>query len=267
MGKFHGNPCWYELTTSKGDLKAAEDFYGKVLGWQVQDAGMPGFDYHLATAGEDMVAGLMEMPDDVAEMPPMWMIYFAVDSADQAAADIKAAGGSIHREPADIPGTGRFAIAADPQGAGFGILEPDMTQMSEADRAKAETTGAFDQSKPGHGNWNELMSPDPEAGFDFYSGLFGWTKGDAMPMGEQGTYQLFRHKGTDIGAMMGMSDAPVPCWLPYFGVDDIDAAIARIKDAGGAVQHGPIEVPGGAFIAVGHDPQGAWFAVVGPKKA
>ena len=44
------------------------------------------------------------------------------------------------------------------------------------------------------------------------------------------------------------------------------AAMARISDAGGTVMHGPQEVPGGAFIAVARDPQGAHFAIVGPKE-
>lgn len=265
---YHGNPCWYELATSTGNLETAEAFYGKILGWQIEDSGMAGFDYHLARSGDDMVAGLMVMPEDVAEMPPFWMIYFAVDDADRFVADAKKAGASVHRDPADIPETGRFAVLADPQGAAFGILQADMSSMSDADIAKAEAGGgAFDQSKPGHGNWNELMSTDPAAGFAFYSGLFGWTRGDAIDMGEMGEYQLFRHKDVDIGGMMGLGDAPVPNWLPYFGVDGrVSDSINAIKTAGGTVHHGPVEVPGDAFIAVAQDPQGAWFAIVGPKE-
>ena len=124
MAEGHGTPCWYELATSQGNLGAAEDFYGKVLGWTVQDAGMEGFDYHLARSDGENVAGLMVMPPDAGAMPPAWMIYFAVDDADKAAADIAAAGGTVHREPADIPGTGRFAVAADPQGAWFAVVGP-----------------------------------------------------------------------------------------------------------------------------------------------
>src|SRR5690606_35505895 len=188
-------------------------------------------------------------------MTPFWMIYFAVDDADTFIADAKAAGGELHRGPDDIPGTGRFALLADPQGAGFGILEPDTTDMP-ADM------GAFNQNKPGHGNWQELMSTDPVAGFAFYSGLFGWTRGEAMDMGPMGTYQLFAHEGADIGGMMGLGQAPKSSWLPYFGVDGaVSDTIAAITAAGGHVHHGPVEVPGGAFIAIAQDPQGAWFAV------
>lgn len=257
MVKVHGQPVWFELATGKGQLAAAGDFYARVLGWQIADSGMEGMTYHLASADGDMVAGLMEIPERAAGMPPNWTIYFGVDDADRAAADITTAGGRIYMGPEDIPGTGRFAVASDPQGAPFGILAP----LPMADGSGGN---AFDQQKAGHGNWTELMSSDPVAGFAFYAALFGWTAGEAMDMGAMGTYQLFRHDGADIGGMMGLGQAPQPCWLAYFGVNGVNPAIARIKDAGGTLQHGPIEVPGGAHIAVATDPQGAWFAVVGP---
>jgi predicted enzyme related to lactoylglutathione lyase len=260
MVKMHGSPCWYELSTSDGSLGAAEAFYGDVLGWAFKDAGMEGFSYHLASAGGDMVAGLMNMPGDAGAMPPFWMIYFAVNDADKAASDITAAGGKIYREPADVPGTGRFAVVADPQGAAFGILQP----LPMADGSPGGN--AFDQQKAGHGNWNELMSSDPAAGFRFYSDLFGWEKSDAVDMGSMGTYQIFSHDGVQVGGMMGLGNSPMPAWLPYFGTNGVEAAMERISAAGGKVAHGPMEVPGGAFIAVAQDPQGAWFAVVGPKE-
>jgi len=262
---YQGNPCWYELGTS--DLDAARAFYAGVLGWDIEDAGMKDFTYLLAQSGGDMVAGMMSLEGQEFAPPPNWLIYFAVDDCDRTAEGIAAAGGRVTRGPAEIPGTGRFAIAADPQGAAFGILEPDMTGMSAGDVARAERgEGAFDQAKDGHGNWHELMSSDPGAGFAFYAGLFGWTKGEAMDMGRMGTYQLFRHRGRDIGGVMGLGDATGPLWLPYFGANGIVAAISRVKAAGGSIAHGPAEVPGGAFIAACIDPQGAWFALVGPKE-
>lgn len=260
MVTIHGRPIWYELSSRPADRAAAEDFYAALFGWKIADAGMDGFDYHLASSDKDMVAGMMAMPDDVPQMPPFWMIYFGVNDADQAVSDATAAGASVHRPPADIPGTGRFALLADPQGAGFGILEP--LPMDDD-----ETQGhAFDQGKSGHGNWNELMSSDPKAGLEFYSSLFGWSKSTSVPMGEMGVYQLFSHDGADIGGMQGQGNAPGSMWLPYFGYDGVDDAISRIEELGGSVIHGPQEVPGGAFIAIARDVQGAHFAVVGPKE-
>lgn len=110
------------------------------------------------------------------------------------------------------------------------------------------------------------MTSDPDAEFAFYSDLFGWEKAQAVDMGPMGTYQVFAHDGAQIGGVMGLGNSPVPAWLPYFGVTGVEAAIARIAAAGGRLAHGPVEVPGGAFIAVAQDPQGAWFAVVGPGK-
>lgn len=245
-----GTPVWYELTTT--DFAAAQSFYSKVLGWSVADSGMAGFDYQVASADEVMVAGMMK-PSQPG-IPANWTIYFAVDDCDASAKAAEEAGGKVCAGPMDIPQVGRFAALSDPQGAMFCIL-----------KGEGGDSQAFDQMKRGHGNWHELMSPDPKAGLEFYSKLFGWMASTAMDMGPMGTYQLFSHDGKDIGGMMGQGNAPMPCWLPYFGTEGVDAAIERIKAGGGAIVHGPSEVPGGAWITVAHDPQGAHFAIVGPK--
>lgn len=246
-----GTPCWYELSTP--DPEAAQGFYKSLLGWDWADAGMPGFDYRLAKADGDMVAGMMKTED----MRPMtaWLTYFAADDCDKTAAQATAAGGKVLHPPTDIPGTGRFAVLADPQGAPFGILQPNPDDQG----------GAFDQKKTGHGNWHELTSNDPKAALAFYGTLFGWQPGRAMDMGEGGTYQLFSHQGADIGGMMGLDCQGKSAWRPYFGADSTDRGISRITSGGGKVLHGPVEVPGGAFIASATDPQGAHFAIVGPK--
>lgn len=263
---YHGNPCWYELGTN--DLEAAGQFYEKILDWQVEDSGMEGFQYHLASSDGDKVAGLMSNAGQAGSPPPNWLIYFAVDDCDRTAAHIGAAGGKILKAPDDIPGTGRYCIAADPQGAVFGLLQPDMSGMSDEARARADAgEGAFNPNKAGHGNWNELMSSDPQAGFDFYSGLFGWSKGQAMDMGPMGTYQLFQRKQADIGAMMGLGDSPASAWLPYFGAKgSVTGSVEAIRASGGQVHHGPSEVPGPRYIVVARDPQGAWFALVGEEE-
>lgn len=157
----HGKPIWYELATP--DTGRASLFYGAVLGWQVVPGQNPAFPYHLAKSGDTMVAGLWQ-PGADDDVPPGWMIYFTADDLDSATRDAAQAGAGIIKPPTDIPGTGRFAVLADPQGAVFGLLEPDMSAMSDAERARAETTGAFDQNRQGHGNWNELMSVKPRGG-------------------------------------------------------------------------------------------------------
>lgn len=251
----HGTPWWYELGTS--DIDAAAAFYGSVLGWTVGGSEMPDHDYRLARIGDSMIAGLMSNETQQGNPPPNWVVYFAVDDCDattRAAAD---AGGRILMPATDVPGTGRFAVLADPQGAVFGIMQPEPMDVPGA--------GAFDQGKPGHGNWHELMTTAPEAAMAFYAALFGWAEAETLDMGTSGTYHIFATDGQSIGGMMALGEAPVPCWMPYFGTEDIDAAVARIAAGGGMVRHGPHEVPGGAFIAIATDPQQAWFAVVGQR--
>jgi predicted enzyme related to lactoylglutathione lyase len=256
MTSLHGNFCWYELMTT--DHKAAEAFYRGVLGWGAQDMNGPHGTYTILSAGETPVGGLMAMPPDVfaAGARPGWGGYVAVDDVDAYAARVKEAGGAVHRGPADIPGIARFAVVADPHGATFMLIKG----FSDAP-PKLPEPGA-----PGQAGWRELYAGEWESAFAFYAGLFGWTKGESFDMGPMGTYQLFAINGVPSGGMMTKpKEVPAPRWQYYFNVDDIDAATARVKETGGQILHGPMEVPGGSWIVQGSDPQGALFALLEPR--
>lgn len=252
----HGAFTWYELMTT--DLDAAQAFYGSVAGWGMRDAGAVGMTYILASAGEVPVAGLMSLPAHLKDqsVPPHWLGYVAVDDVDATVAKVLQLGGSVHAPAADIPNVGRYAVVADPQGATFGLMRwleamagPEPEQMGK-----------------GRTGWHELMAGQWEEVFPFYSALFGWEKGMAVEMGPMGVYQIFTFGGRDIGGMMTKPAAvPVPFWLYYINVDDIDAAVQRLEAGGGQVRNGPMEVPGGAWIVQATDAAGAMFAVVGPR--
>jgi len=80
--------------------------------------------YTLWKVGDQMVAGGMPMGDEFpAEVPSYWAVYFAVDDADATAQRATELGGTVIRQPSDIPDVGRFAVLADPQGAVFSILK------------------------------------------------------------------------------------------------------------------------------------------------
>ena len=103
--------------------------------------------------------------------------------------------------------------------------------------------------------------------FAFYSGLFSWTKSDAIDMGPMGTYQIFNIDDVQAGGMMTKTpQTPRPFWLYYINVEAIDAAAARATKAGGKICNGPLEVPGGQWIVQCLDPQGAMFAMVAPQR-
>ena len=69
-----------------------------------------------------MNGGMMEMTPEWGDIPPHWGVYFSVEDCDAAAEKVTSLGGVVHRPPADIPGTGRFAVVQDPQGGVFNII-------------------------------------------------------------------------------------------------------------------------------------------------
>jgi predicted enzyme related to lactoylglutathione lyase len=240
---------WHELMTT--DLPAAQRFYADVAGWTIEDAAMPGMTYLLGRTGGDMVAGLMGLPS--TDAAPGWLGYVGVENVDATAAALDAAGGTVHRPPEDIPGVGRFAVVADPQGAVFALFG--------ADAAPPPT----DPTTPGRFVWHELLTRDWKAALASYSALFGWQATEAMDMGPMGTYQTFATGGEPVGGMMTVADAPIPSWLFYITVAGIDAGVVRLTAGGGTVLNGPVEVPGGSWIVQARDPQGAAFALLGPR--
>jgi predicted enzyme related to lactoylglutathione lyase len=255
MSKHHGQFFWYDLMTT--DPKAAENFYHDVIGWNAKDSGSPDHAYTLLSKGPAMVGGLMPIPKEVrdAGVGPCWTGYIAVDDVDAYAARVKTAGGSVRRGPMDVPGILRFAVVADPYGAVFIIFKGFST----------EEPPAVAPGTPGHIGWHELMASDREGAFKFYSGLFGWTKAEAVES-PAGLYQTFATGGAPVGGMMTkMPDMPWSFWLYYFNVAGLDAAVARVTKGSGKILNGPMQVPGGGWIAQCMDPQGAMFAMVGPK--
>ena len=251
-----GQFAWHELMTP--DAAAAGAFYADVVGWEAQDSGMPGMAYTLLRTGGVSVAGLMALTAEAkaAGAIPGWTGYVAVDDVDATAAQATALGGTVHMPPMDIPGVGRFAVIADPQGAVLAIIRFSGDQPAPPPMA------------PGSVGWNELMATDMQAVWPFYAALFGWTLGTAMDMGAMGTYQLFAVDGAERGGMMTRPPGtPGPYWAYYFSVPDIDAATARATARGATVLMGPMEVPGGAWVINAIDPQGVMFALVGMRTA
>jgi uncharacterized protein len=249
-----GQPfVWYELMTPEPE--AAARFYADVVGWAVDRSSFAGLDYTLLkTAGRE-IAGVMATPPDAAGMPPMWFGYIGVDDVDAAAAVATAAGAAIHKGPGDIPGVGRFAVVADPQGAMFMLF-----------RGNREAMEPLPYMTPGTIGWHELHTSDWEAAWAFYSGQFGWAQGAQMAMGPTGTYQMYRiGRDFDEGAMLTDTSSPHRYWAFYFSVPGIAEAKARIEAGGGSVLMGPHEVPGGRWIVIANDPQGGTFALVGPE--
>jgi predicted enzyme related to lactoylglutathione lyase len=252
VGKF----CWVELLTS--DVEAAAAFYGEVVGWTAAPTGGPR-GYRMFSIGGVGSAGLMTLPEDAKAMGarPSWFGYVSTPDVDAEAALIQAAGGALYREPETIPGMGRFAVVADPQGGAFGlwtdlsgVVRPDIPPMT-----------------PGHVGWYELFAGDVDAAMTFYSERFGWIKAQTLDMGEAGPYQMFSTEGTQVGGIMRKpAILPQSFWNYYHTVPALDAALAKVEAGGGKIVHDPMVVSGGAWIAQCFDPQGAFFSLVARQR-
>ena len=194
------NFVWHELMTTDAD--AAETFYSDVVSWRTRDAGMPGMRYTILSVGDAGVGGVMTIPPNAcaAGARPRWIGYIGVDDVDAAAGRVKQAGGAIHKPAEDIPGVGRFAVVADPQGASFVLFRGASEQPPERPAP----------STPGAPSWNELHAGEWQSAFAFYADLFGWTKAEAVDMGPMGTYQLFAAGAEPIGGMMRRSQSLCP---------------------------------------------------------
>jgi uncharacterized protein len=250
-----GRPVWYELMTS--DPKAAEAFYKDVVGWtSAPFEGSPRPYTVFKRRSGAGVAGLMPQPADM-KMPPFWAMYLGTPKLEDTVAHIKRLGGSEMSPVIDVPTVGRLQMLKDPQGAAFYIIQPAPAE----DRPEKP-------AEIGEGSWHELMTTDAAAAMQFYRDVFGWQPSETMDMGEMGKYHMFNRPHGMIGGMMNkppaMANVP-PYWTIYFRVPDINAAAERIKQNGGKIVNGPMEVPGGDWIVNAIDPQGAGFALHAKK--
>jgi uncharacterized protein len=104
------------------DVAAAQAFYTELFGWSSETSDIGGDSYTLLKVGDEPRARLMGIRPEWGEMPPHWITYFASADCDADARAAEELGGRTLTGPQDIPGAGRFAALADPQGASFSIL-------------------------------------------------------------------------------------------------------------------------------------------------
>ncbi len=250
----HGVPSWVDLGTS--DIGKAIEFYSGLFGWQIDQGPPEAGGYSIALLRGKPVAGIGEQMNPG---PPYWTTYVTVDSADEALSRAKAAGGNILVEPMDVMDVGRMGIFADPVGAVISVWQPGVH------------IGAHIVNEPNSYSWSELITTDTEASKEFYAAVFGWgsqTHGEGSPM----AYTEWKVGDRSVGGMMQKppmmpADVP-PHWGVYFSVDGTDAAMDRVKELGGQVIMGPMDVEPGRFAVVS-DPQGAVFNIItlSPQRA
>jgi len=268
-GYIPGVPCW--IDTSQPDPQAAIDFYRGLFGWEFENVMPPEAPggYHIARLQGGDIAAVTSTPEGA---PPsaVWNTYIWVERAEETAATVQAAGGSVLTEPFDVMDAGRMAVCADPEGAAFCLWQAGAHK------------GAQIVNQPGSLNFNTLSTRDLDGAAAFYGSVFGW---EPMDMGGGGLawrlpgYAEFleqrdpglRERMSQVGAPDGFADAvatmsPLPKdqpettahWSVVFAVEDADATAARAGELGGRVAIAPFDAPWVRSTVLA-DPQGATF--------
>ncbi|MEZ5727167.1 MAG: VOC family protein [Burkholderiaceae bacterium] len=260
-----GGFIWYELMTS--DANAAARFYGAVVGWRIPDRPDPQagpMDYRqIGRDDAGSAGGVLQLTSQMQSngARPAWVAYLHVPAVEPAVQAITADGGQLLMPKTTLP-VGDIAMVADPMGAPFYVMTP-VPPPDKPDMA----SDVFSADRPQHVRWNELSSPDPARAQAFYATHFGFRFDESMPMGpEYGDYHFIDHGGLRVGGMMKQPDSAGPGgWTFYFGVRSATAARRAIEAAGGTVEMDLHQVPGGDWVAIAADPQGARFGIVGPR--
>ncbi|MFH8467602.1 VOC family protein [Streptomyces sp. NPDC017991] len=263
-----GVPCWIDAQLP--DVEAGKRFYGGLFGWTFdsadpadlsdptdpadsadpvgpsEGAGPSGAGQWAdgpyagavrARLGGEAVAALVPKRD--GRMPTVWAVYFATPDAQDMADRIRKGGGQIVTAPVPVGPYGVGALAADPEGAVFGLWEAGTHPGFGGSRG----TGTF--------SWVELYSRDTATADAFYPGLFR----DAL-FGPGVTREFGRAHISDVYP----AEMP-PHFLVHFGVQDCEAALGAVARLGGRVQAPPFDTSYGR-VAVVSDNQGASFAVL-----
>ncbi|MCL4871081.1 MAG: VOC family protein [Anaerolineae bacterium] len=241
---------WVDLTTT--DIAGAKAFYMALFGWEAVDTPFDGGGFysnfklngHSVAGGGQMDQGMLDQG-----IPPYWGSYVKHDNADEIAARISAAGGTLVLPPMDVMEEGRMLIAIDPTGATFGVWQP------------RNHTGAELVNIPNTLIWNELQTRDSAAAQTFYGSVFGWT---AHPTTDG--YTNFAVNGRVQAGVIQMDerfDASIPPnWSIYFAVEDAAATVARAEELGGKTMVPPTAAGEMGTFAVIQDPQGAVFSII-----
>jgi uncharacterized protein len=246
-----GSFCWLELGTT--DRNAGKNFYSKLFGWTTEDVPMgPDMAYTLFRSNGNDVAGAYELMKEQldAHVPPHWMLYLKVESADASAAKAIQLGAQQIIPPSDIPNIGRFAVIQDPTGAAISIFEPG--------RHRGIT---------GYGDinvlcWADLNTADPQKASRFYADWLGWN----YETGKDGYRHIINGTAQEdmIGGIPAEMHAPpgTPAhWMCYFHVADSKATAATAIQLGASAIMPPDLMPDVGVIGVLSDPQGAVFAL------
>lgn len=242
-------PAWVDLATP--DIRGMISIYGELFGWEsTQQTRGSDPDYYIQSLGDAPVGAIYRQPRVEAStgIPPYWLTYFTVSDVDAAVARATEAGGEVLIPATDIPGAGRMARVAEPGRAAIVLWQA------------GEMHGAGVIKEPGATAWYELQTGDDERAAAFMKAVLDI---DTVPSDGR-DYRLLQLNGETIGGLRRIPYYLTPRLIPFFQVDDVDAALGVAGPKGCNVLSAPSDEPMGRVCTL-QDPQGAPFGLIAPR--
>ena len=112
--------AWHELSTS--NLTSSLTFYQQLLGWRLGDDWQGSLSMKLMENNACQVAGILSLGKQFSRIPSHWLPYFCVPDVRKAMANVESNGGRLFSGPVSSV-IGMQAVAQDPQGAVFGLIQ------------------------------------------------------------------------------------------------------------------------------------------------
>lgn len=244
-GKF----IWFDLATPA--IVSQQYFYGNVFGWTFE-APIPTQDEYLLIKNRGRaIAGMFSHEPPGGEQDgAAWIALMSGTDPDGTATAVKANGGSVEVEPANVPGRGRHAVFRDPGGSVFGVLRSDSGDPHD------------EEIEVGDIIWVDLFARDVEAMAQFYAALAPFEVTDRNITDEVARKVLSAHGMPRAGIVPVSEEANRSSWVPYVRVDDIAATIERVVDGGGFTIVSPEEGIHDGNVAIFVDPNGGVTGIV-----
>lgn len=248
-GRFHpGKFVWFDLATD--DLPGARAFYGAVFGWDFRAVDGAPASYTLIEHEGGKVGGVFRQARPPgAPVGSRWIALMSVADPAKSAQYVQQNGGQVLLAPKTVAGRGTHAVFRDPQGAMFGVLAASGGDPSD------------DPVKDGDIFWLDLFAADPAKAATFYAGIAGYaiSEVEAAP-----GHKRIVLASEDI-ARAGIVPVPGkfgPGWMPYILVEDLSAALDRVRAANGRVVVAPRDDLLAGRLAVIADPNGGVVGVI-----
>lgn len=242
-----GTVLWFDLVTE--DASAVLDFYQALFGWQMVEH-RP--NTYVVLRNGVPIAGISQIErDDPRVSEALWLTGIAVADVDAAVDRARSRGATVHVEPKDVAGYGRYAVIVDPENAPLMLLRPSR-----------ELGGA---RGPGAWIWAELWSRNLKAEASFYREVVGYERARLDVNGAP--YEAFTAGGTPRAGLVEIPEdmtTVAAAWAPYLQVTDLQATLEEVAQRGGKVLVAPDALRGQGSTALVADPVGAAFFIHQP---